>query len=88
MADTKSFQRENLGENPPGNGQLNRRRVRGILLFIVGSAVLLAGFWGYNELFVAGFESTDDAEVQGNQAIISSQTLGQIRTLEVDRGTG
>jgi membrane fusion protein (multidrug efflux system) len=37
-------------------------------------------------LFVEGFESTDDAEIQGNQAIISSQTLGQIRTLEVDQG--
>lgn len=86
MADTKSFQQENLGEVPHGNGQLKRRRMRGILLFIVGSAVLLAGFWAYNELFVAGFESTDDAEIQGNQAIISSQTLGQIRTLEVAQG--
>jgi membrane fusion protein (multidrug efflux system) len=63
-----------------------KSRTRAVLIFLIVVAVLVAGVWTYEKLFVEGFVSTDDAEIQGNQALISSQTLGQIRTLEVEQG--
>ncbi len=61
-------------------------RIRATMIALLVIVVVAAGVWAYNKLFVEGYESTDDAKIQGNQAIISSQTLGQIRTLAVDLG--
>ena len=72
--------------NPKLAKAVPNSRLRAVAIFLLVLAVVVAGIWAYNKVFVEGFESTDDAEIQGNQAIISSQTLGQIRTLVVDQG--
>ena len=75
---------EEEGEGQEASKGKPRKRVVVIFLMVVTVAAL--GVWICSKLFFQGRESTDDAEIQGNQAIISSQTLGQIRSLEVDRG--
>jgi len=84
---------QNSSQSNPQQGGVNKSieiksksRLRAVMSFLLAVAVLVAGILGYNKLFVEGFVSTDDAIIQGNQAIISSLTLGQIRTLEADQG--
>jgi membrane fusion protein (multidrug efflux system) len=69
-----------------GNEGKRPSRLRAVIVFLCIAAVVGGGIYAYTKLFVEGFESTDDAKIQGNQAIISSQTLGQIRSLDVDLG--
>ena len=62
-------------------------RRKGLVGFALVVALVLAGIWGYFKVFAEGYESTDDAQLQGTQAVVASQTLGQIRTLGVDLGS-
>ena len=76
----------NAQTNPEPARAVPNSRLRALVIFLVVLALVVVGVWAYNKVFVEGFESTDDAEIRANQAIISSQTLGQIRTLVVDQG--
>lgn len=63
-----------------------RSRTKGLAVFGIVLALVLAGVWGYVKLFAEGTQSTDDAQIQGSQAVVASQALGQVRTLAVELG--
>jgi membrane fusion protein (multidrug efflux system) len=86
MADVDVRSEQEFGKSIPSSNPKRPSRTKALLIFLCIAALVAVGIWVYNKQFVEGFESTDDAKIQGNQAIISSQALGQIRNLAVDLG--
>ena len=61
-------------------------RTKGLVVFAIILAVVLGGIWGYVKFFAEGYESTDNAQIQGPVAVVAPQTLGQVRTLGFELG--
>jgi len=74
------------GKTDQGSTKASSRRRTKYLLLFLGAVAVLGGVCGYNQLFVTGLEATDDAQLQGNQAVVAVQALGQIRELRVELG--
>ena len=74
------------GKTDQGSTKASSRRRTKYLLLFLGAVAVLGGVCGYNQLFVTGLEATDDAQLQGNQAVVAAQALGQIRELRVELG--
>ncbi len=64
----------------------SRTRTKSLVVFGLVLALVLAGIWWYVKLFAEGYQSTDDAQLMGSQAVVASQALGQVRTLAVELG--
>jgi len=57
-----------------------------LIVFIVLVVVVAAGIVAYVRIALTGFQATDDAAVDGNQVVISAQTLDRITTMNVGEG--
>jgi membrane fusion protein (multidrug efflux system) len=64
------------------------RRKRGrtvmVIVTLAGAALLMAAILAYYFRFIAPYESTDDAFIQGNAAFISARISGQVERLMID----
>jgi membrane fusion protein (multidrug efflux system) len=63
-----------------------RSRRTGYIVLIIILAAVAIGVAGYVRLFLTGYQSTDDATVNGNQAVISARTLEQVAQLAAGEG--
>ncbi len=63
-----------------------RSRKTGIAVLALGTLVVAAGAATYARLVLAGYESTDDATVSGNQVVVGAQMLGRIASMTVSEG--
>jgi len=66
--------------------QKNRLRSKAFVVLIVVLALIAVGVMAYIRLYVAKFQATDDAAVDGNQVVISAQMLGRITSMTAQEG--
>jgi membrane fusion protein (multidrug efflux system) len=63
-----------------------KSRKRGLIVFVIVILVITAGVVAYVRITSAGYQSTGDATVSGNQAVVSAQALGRIASLDAVQG--
>lgn len=68
------------------NPRKSGARWKGYLALALSVVAIAAGIAVYLRLFSSGVQSTDDAAVAGNQAVVSSQILAQIVDLSAKEG--
>jgi membrane fusion protein, multidrug efflux system len=61
-----------------------RRRAVVVIVTIAGVVLLVAAVLAYYFRFIAPYETTDDAFIQGNAAFISARISGQVQRLLID----
>lgn len=68
------------------SGPRKRSRKTGIVIFAIVVILAAAGVSAYVRLFLSGYQSTDDAIVDGNQFVVSSQEADRIAYLAAADG--
>ncbi len=69
-----------------GNGAKKKSRRRGVTIVIIVVVVAAIAVFAYVRFVLTGSQSTDDAAVDGNQVVVSAETLDQITTMTVAEG--
>ncbi len=78
--------RYNGSRDDDGVRRKNRQRKKTFVVLIIVLALVAFGVMVYIRLYVAGFQSTDDAAVDGNQVVVSAQMLGRITSMTAQEG--
>lgn len=63
-----------------------KSRKSGLIIFVIVILVIAVGVVAYIRLTSVGYQSTDDATVSGNQAVVSAQALGRIASMGAVQG--
>ena len=63
-----------------------RSRKKGAAVFGLAALIVAAAVVAYARLVLAGYESTDDAAINGDQVAVSAQVMGRIASMSASEG--